>query len=253
MAENKDRREDTGGEVAAFRAAQQEMAAIGRQYSQERQAVWARELEAMSAAWQEFHQDWRGTLEQMTSAAAAGFDDMAARGEAAAGMVAQSWRQALLEISGGLDLLGEHLSLALDQMGQGWQLALGGGGSGGGLLSWLGLGFDFGGMFHEGGIVEAHRGLTVSPERLLEDERLVKVQTGEGILPREAMVRLGEENFEALRSGRFQVGGGGGAPRFDITIQVQSLDPAAAAGMDWDRVVQRHLLPALERELGRRW
>ena len=103
------------------------------------------------------------------------------------------------------------------------------------------------------GILEAHSGLAVSPETLLADERLVKVQTGEGILPREAMVQLGEENFEALRSGRFQVNQGGGSPRYDITIQVQSLDAAGVAGLDWERVVQRHLLPALERELTRRF
>jgi hypothetical protein len=88
---------------------------------------------------------------------------------------------------------------------------------------------------------------------LLADERLVKVQTGEGILPRETMVHLGEENFEALRSGRFQVAQGDSTPRYDITIQVQSLDTAGVAGMDWEKVVQRHLMPALERELNRRW
>jgi hypothetical protein len=114
-------------------------------------------------------------------------------------------------------------------------------------------GLGFGGIFHEGGILEAHSGLAVSPESLLADERLVKVQTGEGILPRETMAQLGEENFEALRSGRFQMNQGSASPRFDITIQVQSLDAASVAGMDWGKVVQRHLLPALERETSRRW
>ena len=67
------------------------------------------------------------------------------------------------------------------------------------------------------------------------------------------LVTLGEENFEAIRSGRFTMGQGQGAPRYDISINVQSLDPAAAAGLDWGRVVQRHLMPALQRELGRSW
>ena len=113
MAENKDRREETGREVASFRAAQQEMAAISRQYSQERQAVWERELEAMTASWQGFHQDWRGTLEQMAGAAAANFDDMGTRGEAAANLVAQSWRQALVEITGKITNKGDR---RLDQV-----------------------------------------------------------------------------------------------------------------------------------------
>jgi hypothetical protein len=115
------------------------------------------------------------------------------------------------------------------------------------------MSLGFGGIFHQGGILEAHNGLVLSPETLLDDERLIKAQTGEGILPREAMVQLGEENFEALRSGRFQVSQGNAAPRYDVTIQVQSLDAAGVAGMDWGKVVQRHLLPALERELNRRW
>ncbi|MGQ9687268.1 MAG: hypothetical protein ACUVXF_00550 [Desulfobaccales bacterium] len=114
-------------------------------------------------------------------------------------------------------------------------------------------GLGFGGIFHQGGILEAHNGLVLSPELILADERLVRVQTGEGIPPRETMVQLGEENFEALRSGRFQVSPGTAAPRYGITIQVQSLDAVGVAGLDWDKVVQRHLLPALERELSRRW
>jgi len=67
------------------------------------------------------------------------------------------------------------------------------------------------------------------------------------------MVRLGEDNFEALRSGRFETNSGGQGSHYQITIQVQSLDAASAAGLDWDRVVQRHLLPALQRDLDRRW
>ena len=78
-------------------------------------------------------------------------------------------------------------------------------------------------------------------------------QSGEGILPREAMARLGEQNFEALRTGRFEIGSGSSAPRYDIAIHVHSLDAAGVAGLDWDRLVQRHLLPALTKEIGRRW
>ena len=240
-------------ELAEYRALQQEMTAIGHEQGQTRLAAWNREVEDMTAAWEGFQQDWQGTLQQMAGAALAKFDEISARGEASGNHLAQSWRQCLAEITGEVDAWGEQVMQTLDKVGSGFQFGLGGGGTGQDWLSWLGLGFDFGGIFHEGGIVEAHRGLAVAPEALLGDERLVKVQTGEGILPREAMVRLGEDNFEALRSGNLQMNQGPAGPRYDITIQVQSLDAASAAGMDWERVVQRHLLPALERELGQRW
>jgi hypothetical protein len=242
-------------ELAQYRALQQEMTAIGREASQARLANWSQEMAEMAAAWHGFQQDWQGTLEQMSSSALAAFNEISAQGMAAGNLLAQSWRQALAEITTEVDAFGAHLTQTMDQAGQSLQFTSGegGGGSGGDLLSWVGMGLGFGGIFHEGGILEAHSGLAVSPESLLADERLVKVQTGEGILPREAMVQLGEENFEALRSGRFQVSGGDASPRYDITIQVQSLDAAGVAGMDWEKVVQRHLLPALERELNRRW
>lgn len=142
----------------------------------------------------------------------------------------------------------EEALAALARVSRGWE-----DGFGGGLLSWLGFDLDLGGIFHQGGIVEAHRGLVVGPEALLSDERLVKVQTGEGILPREVMVRLGEENFEALRQGRFGVVSPEAAPAPPITIQVQALDAQGVAGLDWDRLVARHILPALNRETGQRF
>jgi hypothetical protein len=128
-----------------------------------------------------------------------------------------------------------------------------GGGGGGDWFSWLGEVLGFGGWFHQGGIVEAHQGLVISPGTLMAEEQLVMAQAGEGILPRESMARLGEKNFEALRTGRFEVGPGGAAPRYDITIQVQSLDAPGVAALNWERLVQRHILPLLEREGDRRW
>jgi len=242
-------------ELANYRALQQEMTAVGREQSQARQADWSREMEAMAAAWQGFQQDWQGTLEQMAGGALAKFDEISAQGAASGNNLVESWRQALSEISVEVEAWAEQVMQTLDEVGQGLQLTSGGGGGGLGsdLLSWVGVGLGFGGIFHQGGILEAHNGLLLSPETLLADERLVKVQTGEGILPREAMVQLGEENFEALRSGRFQMSTKTAGPRYDITIQVQSLDAAGVAALDWDKVVQRHLLPALERELTRRW
>jgi hypothetical protein len=246
---------DYNQELTNYRALQQEMTAVGREQSQARQADWSREMEGMASAWHGFQQDWLGTLEQMAGSAFAKFDEISAQGTASGAQLAQSWRQALADISAEVDVWGEQVMQTLDQAGQGLQLTSGGGagGSGSDLLSWASMSLGFGGIFHQGGILEAHNGLVLSPETLLADERLIKAQTGEGILPREAMVQLGEENFEALRSGRFQINQGNASPRYDVTIQVQSLDAAGVAGMDWGKVVQRHLLPALERELNRRW
>uniref|UniRef100_A0A7C3V8J3 Uncharacterized protein n=1 Tax=Desulfobacca acetoxidans TaxID=60893 RepID=A0A7C3V8J3_9BACT len=242
-------------ELADYQAFQQEMTALNQEYSQARQADWSREMEGLSSAWHSFQQDWQGTLEQMAGSAFAKFEEISARGIDSGNLLAQGWLEALAGIAAEIDTLGERLMLTLDQVGLGSQLMLnkGSGDIASEVLSWVGMGLGFGGIFHQGGILEAHSGLAVSPESLLDDERLVKVQTGEGILPREAMVQLGEENFEALRSGRFQVNQGNAGARYDITIQVQSLDAASVAGLDWGKVVQRHLLPALERELNRRW
>jgi hypothetical protein len=242
-------------ELADYRALQQEMTAVNREYSQTRQADWSQEMAGMAAAWNGFQQDWQGTLEQMAGSAFAKFDEISAQGISSGNLLAQGWREALAEITTEVDAFGEHLMQTLDQAGRGSQMLVGGGagGSANDLLSYVGMGLGFGGIFHQGGILEAHTGMAVSPESLLADERLIKVQTGEGILPRDAMVQLGEENFEALRSGRFQVNQGNASPSYDITIQVQSLDASSVAGMDWGKVVQRHLLPALEREMNRRW
>jgi len=241
--------------LADYRAYQQEMTATTQEYSQQRQALWSQEMEGMAAAWNNFQQDWQGTLEQMGGLAAAKFDEISSRGIDAGNLLAQSWQEALAGISNDVDALGVQLTQTLELAGQGSQATLvgGAGSSGNDLISWVSSGLGFGGIFHEGGILEAHNGLAISPESLLADERLIKVQTGEGILPRDAMVQLGEENFEALRTGRFQMNQGNTSPRYDITIQVQSLDAASVAGLDWGKVVQRHLLPALQREANRSW
>ena len=67
------------------------------------------------------------------------------------------------------------------------------------------------------------------------------------------MARLGEQNFEALRTGQFDLNHQRQTSGMNVTIQVQSLDATGVAGLDWDRLVQRHLLPALQKELAQRW
>ncbi len=153
-----------------------------------------------------------------------------------------------------MDNWGENFLNTIQKVATAWMGSISGSSGSGssGLLGLVGDVLDFGGLFHQGGVVTAHQGMVVSPETLMGDEQLILAQTGEGILPRDTMTRLGEANFEALRTGRFDLTQGGG-PRYDITIQVQSLDAAGVAGLNWDRVAQRHLLPVLQQETGRRW
>jgi hypothetical protein len=235
-----------------FRSLQAEMLRLSQEYSQARLAVWAEETRSLSENWDSFSREWQGTVEQMTALAGTKFDELAALGEAAGSRLAQSWEQNLTDLSGQVDDWGEHFLEVLAKVAESWAGAMGGGNTGG-WSSFLSAALGFGGWFHQGGLVTAHQGLVIAPETLLGDEQLVVAQAGEGILPRESMARLGEQNFEALRSGRFAVGPGGAGSRYEITIQVQSLDAAGVAGLDWDRLVQRHLLPALQKEAAQRW
>lgn len=236
-------------DLADFRAMQEELLRMSREYSEQRLAAWSREMRDMGAGWEEFAKDLQGTLEQMSGLAASAFEGITAKGEAASRQLSRNWQESLTEMSAAVTAFGEHVHETLNQADGGWPA----GGGGGGWLSLFGFDLGLGGLFHKGGIVEAHGGMVINPETLLGDERLAVVQTGEGILPRDVMVRLGQDNFEALRSGRFEADAGGQGANYQVTIQVQSLDPAGAAGLDWDRVVQRHLLPALRRDLERRW
>lgn len=242
-------------ELEEFRAIQDEMLKVSQAYSRDRLSVWAEETRSLAENWEAFSREWQGGLEAMTAQAGDNFARIATQGEEASNLLSQSWGKSLAGISGDLEDWGENFLQTLAKVAAGWMGALGGGGSssGGGWSSFLGAALGVGGWFHQGGIVTAHQGMVVPPATLTGDEQFILAQTGEGILPREAMTRLGEQNFEALRTGRFELTPGGGAPRYDITIQVQSLDAAGVAGLDWDRLVQRHLLPALQKEADRRW
>jgi len=110
-------------ELADYRSLQQEMTAIGREASQARLADWSREMEDMAAAWHGFQQDWQGTLEQMAGSAFAKFEEISAQGVAAGNLLAQSWRQALAEITTEVDAFGAHLVETMDQAGQSLQLS----------------------------------------------------------------------------------------------------------------------------------
>ena len=237
-----------------YRAYQEEMLKISREYSQARLAVWVDEARALHDTWSSFAQEWQADLEQMTALAGSKFEEMAARGEASAGVLAQSWQKNLADVSGAVSQWGANFLQTLGQVAAAWASTMGSGSSSQeGWSSLLGGVLDIGGWFHQGGMVAAHQGMVISPGTLMGDEQLILAQAGEGVLPRESMARLGEKNFEALRTGRFDASGGKAAPRYDVTIQVQTLDASGVAGLDWDRLVQRHLVPALRQEADRRW
>jgi hypothetical protein len=237
-----------------YRAYQEELLNLARQYSQARLAVWTAEVQALHDTWTGFAQEWQASLEQMTAQAGSEFEALAARGEASADLLGQSWQKNLTDVSGAVEEWGAHFLQTLAQVASAWGGTMGRqGGASAGWASLLGGVLDVGGWFHQGGVVSAHQGMVISPGTVMGDEQLIMAQAGEGILPRESMARLGEKNFEALRTGRFEVAGGKAAPRLDVTIQVQTLDAAGVAGLDWDRLVQRHLVPALRQEADRRW
>ncbi len=242
-----------GEDLTAFRAQQEEMLNLSREYSRARLDLWAEETRSLEAGWADFSAQWQDSLGQMSGWAGETFAQISAQGEAASRSLSQSWQTALGEMTGGLDDWGEKFLDTLGKVSAAWLSSLGGGGSGSDGASWLGAALGFAGLFHQGGVVEAHQGMLLSPDGVSGDERLLLAQTGEGVLPRDSMARLGEENFEALRTGRFALTPGATSPGVNVTIQVQSLDAAGVAGLDWDRLVQRHLLPALQKEAGRRW
>ena len=253
MATNKVKSSTNQRKLDDYRAYQEELLKISQEYSQARLAVWVDEARSLHDTWSGLTQEWQATLEQMPALAGSKFDEMAARGEASAALLAQSWQKNLSDVSGAVEQWGAGFLQTLAQVASAWASALGSGSSSQGGSSLLGGVLDFGGIFHQGGIVEAHQGMVISPGTLMGDEQLIMAQAGEGVLPRESMARLGEKNFEALRTGRFEPSGAKAAPRYDVTIQVQTLDASGVAGLDWDRLVQRHLVPALRQEADRRW
>jgi hypothetical protein len=253
MAKTKTQTNTNQKKVQDYRSYQEELLNLSQQYGQARLAVWAQEAQALHESWSSLSQDWQSNLDQMAEMSGSEFAAMATQGQAAASLMSQSWQQSLTDISGSVDQWGENFLNTLTKVAGAWGTTSGSmGGGGGSPLSLLGGFLDFGGIFHEGGVVEAHQGMVVSPGTLMADEQLILAQKGEGVLPRESMARLGEKNFEALRAGKFDLSGSKTAPRFNVTIQVQALDASGVSGLDWDRVVQRHLMPALRQEADRR-
>ena len=253
MAKTKTQSTTNQNKLQDYRAYQEELLSLTQQYSLARLAVWAQEAQALHDSWSSLSQDWQSNLDQMAAVSGNEFAEMAAQGQDAANLMGQSWQQNLTDVSGAVEQWGAGFLQTLAQVASACASASGSGSSSQGWSSLLGGVLDIGGIFHQGGVVEAHQGMVISPGTLMGDEQLIMAQAGEGVLPRESMARLGEKNFEALRTGRFDSSGGNAAPRYAVTIQVQTLDASGVAGLNWDRLVQRHLVPALRQEAGRRW
>lgn len=254
MATTKEKSSTNQKKLDDYRTLQEEMLSLARQYSQDRLSVWVAEVQSLQDTWSGFAQEWESSLSEMTTQAGSAFAEMATQGETSAGLLTQSWQKSLTDISTSMDQWSESSLNTLTKLASSWGATAGSQGSSGSSWSSLLSGIlDFGGLFHQGGIVSAHQGMVISPGTLMGDEQLIMAQKGEGVLPRESMAQLGEKNFEALRTGRFDLAGGKAAPRFDVTIQVQTLDASGVAGLNWDRLVQRHLAPALRQEADRRW
>jgi hypothetical protein len=255
-------------ELAEYQDFQKQLNDLQEYYAQARLTAWGEEAGEIEQLWQGLLQGWEDTLSWMTQQAEERFTQIGSAAEHVGAMISQSFTGVMENLAGNLNSLESSLeklpglaanvqmnppnqgagiwSELLSWPGEGW------GGNIGEALSW----------FHQGGLVRAHQGMVISPsyqtamsENLDEDERMVVTQTGEGILPRDSMARLGIDNFEALRRGQFEKippVGQGSTSQYHIQIQVQAWDADSIAGVNWERLVRRHLVPALEREERRR-
>jgi hypothetical protein len=103
-----------------YRAYQEEMLKISREYSQSRLAVWVDEARSLHDTWSGFTQEYQANLEQMTALAGSKFEEMAARGEVSAGVLAQSWQKNLSDISGAVEQWGAGFLQTLGQVASAW-------------------------------------------------------------------------------------------------------------------------------------
>ena len=201
--------------LADWQALQEQLADMTEFYRQTRLDLWEAEGRSLKDLWQDWGRNWEDSLASMAATAESRFDQIAGQAEAASASLEQYFSQALQGVAQDLeeleDRLTQTLGAATGLQGQGISSgSTASTGSSSWLNDWLGGGWlDFLDWFHQGGIVKAHQGMVLEPEYLgglpsmAEDERLVIAQTGEGILPRESMERLGRETFESLRRGQF--------------------------------------------------
>ena len=146
-------------ELEDYRAHQEEMLNLSREYSQARLAVWAEEAQALHETWNGFSQEWQANLEQMTALAGSKFEEMAARGEASAGLLAQSWQKNLADVSGAVEEWGANFLQTLAKVAAAWAGTMGsrGSGQGAGHRFWAGSWISAAG-FTRGGSSRPTRG-----------------------------------------------------------------------------------------------
>lgn len=255
-------------ELAEYQDFQQQLTDLQESYGQARLTAWGEEAGEIEQLWQGLLQGWEETLSWMTQQAEDRFDQIGSAAAQVGAAISQSFTGAMQDLAISLDSMEKNFqnlpawSSIAQANAPGLEATLGSE-----LLSWSGDVWGGGlteslSWFHQGGLVRAHQGMVISPsyqtamsDKLEEDERLVVTQTGEGILPRDSMARLGLENFEALRRGQFEkipAAGQGSTSQYHIQIQVQAWDADSIAGVNWERLVRRHLVPALEKA-ERRW
>ncbi|MFP3866875.1 MAG: hypothetical protein ACLFUU_01765 [Desulfobacteraceae bacterium] len=247
--------------VSNYQEFQEQINNLNSSYSEARLQNWQDEMSQLQGFWEDMVQEWQGTLDSMESTAGEKFAQIADQAVDTGQTVSQSLQEVVQDLSENLDDLGASLVNNLKQAWGSWLNSMGSNWSLAGNLGSMGVSPGLG-WFHQGGIVKAHQGMVVQPSYLAginnhleDDEKLIVAQTGEGILPRDSMARLGQENFEALRSGQFERT----APskttaghNYKIQVQVQALDGDSVAGLNWDRIVSRQIMPALKRAESRR-
>lgn len=253
--------------VRNYQQFQEQINHLHEVYSEDRLRHWQEEISQLEGFWEQMAQDWEGTMTSMGTVSGQQFAQITDQAVNTGKMVSQSFSEVVNSISEDLDNLGSGFTKSLKQAWGSWLSGREWGGDyGSGPFSWVGNLFggvsDALGWFHQGGVVKAHQGMVVSPSylvgtgsKLSSDEKLIVAQTGEGILPRDSMNRLGKENFEALRTGQFERMAnpkGSTSTNYKVQIQVQALDAGSMAAIDWDQVVRRQIVPALRRVEGRR-
>ena len=100
---------------------------LSQEYSKKRLAVWTDETRSLKRSLESgLSEEWQDSLGEMSGMAQSRFQEMAADGQAAAGLVSQSWDQALTGLTTGVDNRGEFLQ-TIQKVATAWMGSIGGG------------------------------------------------------------------------------------------------------------------------------
>jgi hypothetical protein len=257
--------------LKSFQEFQEQLTNLNEVYSQARIETWQEEIVKLERSWENMAQEWEDTLTWMEEVSGQKFNQIGVKSVVVGTMVSQSLHEVISRVSEDLDNLGDSFEETLRRTHEAWLASWGrdyglAGGFGSNFISWTGTMIEgtngVPDWFHHGGVIRSHQGMVIPPTYLNDmsstlkaDERLVITQTGEGILPRDSMGRLGPESFEALRTGQFEripICNQPSAPHYQIQIKVQALDGESVSAINWDRLMRRHIIPVLKNEQSRR-